>query len=139
MRIAADDEYRSNRRTCREPPRERLNLRQSAKTSGRNMLRSHFLALKENKIVPPGRSHLLRQLQEIQRNRKVHLRKAPDFETAYAQQNSRREPQPEKLQSIFLSVHSSGEDKNQVGAPQVIRRRKPGAQTRQVLIEIFQA
>jgi len=127
MRIAADEEYRSNLRICIEPPRKRVNLRQSAKSSWRNMLRSHFVAVKENKIVPLGRGYLLRKFQEIQWNREVHLRKAPDFETAHTQQNSRRESLPKKLQSVFLSMHSSGEHKNKVGAPRGIRRRKPGA------------
>lgn len=127
MRIAADDEYRSNLRICIEPPREHLDLRQSAKSSRRYMLHSYFLAVKENKIVPLGRSYLLRQFQEIKWNRKVHLRKAPDFETAYAEQNPRRESLPEKPQSVFLSMHSSGEHKNQVDAPRGIRGGKPGA------------
>lgn len=106
------------------------------------MLHAHFLALEENKIVPLVRRHLLRQLQEIRWSWKVHLGEAPDFETAYTEQNSRRQPLTEKLQSVFLPMHSSGEHKNQVGAPRGIRRRKPGAQARQALrglVEILQA
>ena len=106
------------------------------------MLHAHFLALEENKIVPLVRSHLLRQLQEIQRSRKVHLGEKPDFETAYAEHHPRRQTLTEKLQSVFLPMHSSGEHKNQVGAPRGIRRREPGAQARQALrglVEILQA
>lgn len=56
-----------------EPARQCCHLCESAKPAGRDMLYVVPFALKQNKVVPLGRWHGLREFQKIQRYRQVQL------------------------------------------------------------------
>ena len=109
MRSAACDEDRVDFRVFAEPSGERFDLRQSAETLGQNMLCVHFLSLKEDEIVALRRRHVLRQFQEIQRNRQGHQGETTDFKATDAEQDSGRESVAEEFQSVFLAILLPGE------------------------------
>src|SRR5580658_8354332 len=127
MRIAADGEHGADIRALTKPAGECLDLCECAKSFGRDTFHSHYLTLEENKIMAPRRRYLLRQLQEIQRNRQIHLGETTDFKAAYAKQDSGRESLAEEFQRVFFAIHFPGEHKDEVGAARNIGSREPGA------------
>lgn len=131
VRIAADDKYRADIRIHDEPSAKRFNLRDSAESSGGHVFHSHFLALKERKIVALGRRHTLRQLQEIQRNWQRHLRETADFEAPYAEHDSWCASFKKEFQGVFLAMHPTRKNENNVGAAWCICWREPGVQAMQ--------
>ncbi len=95
------------------------------------MLHAHLLTIKGDEIVALRRRHLLSHFQKIQRGGQGHLREAAYLEAAHAEQEPRGEALAEEFQGVFLAVHSSGENKNQIGAAREISLREPGPQSRQ--------
>src|SRR6267143_1654353 len=71
--LVADECERLDFRILVEPARQCRHLCESAKPTGRDMLHVGFFALKQNKVVPLGRWHGLREFQKIQRYRQVQL------------------------------------------------------------------
>jgi hypothetical protein len=85
------------------------------------MLHVHVLTIKRDEVVALWRRHFLSNFQKVQRYGQRHLREAAYLEAAHAEQEPWRETLTEELQGVFLAVHSSGENENQIGAARGIR------------------
>jgi hypothetical protein len=116
MSSAANHNHEVDCWVCIEPAAQGGNLGERAEPSGKHMLHVHFLEIERDEVVALWRRHFLSHLQKIQGGGQRHFRETAYLEAAHAEQEPWRETLAEELQGVFLTMHSSGEDKNQIGA-----------------------
>jgi hypothetical protein len=89
------------------------------------MFHRYVLLLELHEVMSFRRRNPCREPEQVQGFRQLQLRKGANLKACYAEQYSRRESLPEKLQPIPLSEFASREHKYKIRTARGIYRREP--------------